>query len=696
MWSSRSAASAYAAALQRFVVAPNEQVRETPYIVHNVAATRDAFALDQRGRARAVGRCRADARRHRAERRHAQERAAVGSPAAARHVRQIQEIRTYYDFVSVDNDRYTINGEYRQIMLSARELDSASLPNRNWINERLTFTHGYGLTLGPVNQVTPEGLPVLFIKNLPPESTVDLPGDRAEHLLRRAVERPRVRADAHEGVPLSARRGQRVHRLQRRRAASASAGCCASCSSASGSDRSRRCSPTISPRRAGSCIYRRIRRARRADRAVPRLRSGSVSVHRRGSALLDSGRLHDEQPLSVRDACRRRQLHPQQHQGRHRRVPRHDDLLSDRPRGIRLRSTLDRAFPGLLRPLSAMPEGLRTRLRYPQTIFALQAAMFSTYHMNNPAVFYNKEDQWEVPAIGTGNKPQRMEPYYAIMRLPGERRVEYIQMLPFTPRQKDNLAAWMVAKSDGDQYGRLVVFKFPKQKVDLRATAGGGAHQPGSGDLAADHAVEPAGLRGDPGHPAGDSDRGVAHLHPAAVSARSGRSHPRAQARHRRLPEPDRDGGNARGGHRAHLRRQPACARRPRVEAGRRQPRRAVRSRPLPPPSPWRARRRRWPPRRAHTTSGPSRRSARATGRSTARRFASSGTCCDRWSVVRNSVDSAVGRRWGLRRIPGTNGHPRIARIPQIACRGSNAAGLHRATFIPQRRTGRVRRVGER
>ena len=87
---------------------------------------------------------------------------------------QIQEIRTYYDFVSVHNDRYMINGQYRQIMLSARELDSESLPNRNWINERLTFTHGYGLTLGPVNQVTPEGLPVLFIKDLPPQSSVDL------------------------------------------------------------------------------------------------------------------------------------------------------------------------------------------------------------------------------------------------------------------------------------------------------------------------------------------------------------------------------------------------------------------------------------------------------------------------------------------------------------------------------------------
>ena len=130
-------------------------------------------------------------------------------------------------------------------------------------------------------------------------------------------------------------------------------------------------------------------------------------------------------------------------------------------------ATIDKAFPGLLRPFSEMPEGLRTRLRYPQTIFALQANMFSTYHMDNPAVFYNKEDQWEIPTVGVGTQAQqqRMEPYYSIMRLPGETRAEFIQMLPFTPRQKDNLAAWMVARSDGERYGKLMVVQLPKQKV---------------------------------------------------------------------------------------------------------------------------------------------------------------------------------------------------------------------------------------
>ena len=134
---------------------------------------------------------------------------------------QIQEIRTYYDFVSVHNDRYMIDGEYRQIMLSARELDSESLPNRNWINERLTFTHGYGVTLGPVNQVTPEGLPVLFIKDLPPQSSVDLEVEQPAIYYGQLSSDHVFVATKAGGVPLPERRGQRLHQLRwhRRRAA---------------------------------------------------------------------------------------------------------------------------------------------------------------------------------------------------------------------------------------------------------------------------------------------------------------------------------------------------------------------------------------------------------------------------------------------------------------------------------------------
>ena len=112
-----------------------------------------------------------------------------------------------------------------------------------------------------------------------------------------------------------------------------------------------------------------------------------------------------------------------------------------------------------------MPAGLRRHVRYPEGIFNTQAGVYSTYHMTNPAVFYNKEDQWEVPAIDRGAESHRMEPYYTIMRLPGEKAPEFIQMLPFTPRRRDNLASWMVARSDIEHYGQLLVFQFPKQKL---------------------------------------------------------------------------------------------------------------------------------------------------------------------------------------------------------------------------------------
>ncbi|MEO8225084.1 MAG: UPF0182 family protein, partial [Gammaproteobacteria bacterium] len=168
----------YATALQRLVVAPNEQVSEVPYIIHSIAATRKGFALDRVEERQLSGEASltaADIDRNRAT---FDNVPLWNEQPLLDTFGQLQEIRTYYDFASVDNDRYVIDGEYRQIMLSAREMNSNALPSATWINERLTFTHGYGLTLGPVNQVTPEGLPVLFIKDLPLTSSVDLKVDQ--------------------------------------------------------------------------------------------------------------------------------------------------------------------------------------------------------------------------------------------------------------------------------------------------------------------------------------------------------------------------------------------------------------------------------------------------------------------------------------------------------------------------------------
>jgi hypothetical protein len=128
--------------------------------------------------------------------------------------------------------------------------------------------------------------------------------------------------------------------------------------------------------------------------------------------------------------------------------------------------TYQRMFPTLFKPLAEMPPTLRAHVRYPEQLFALQTAMYSTFHMTNPEVYYNKEDQWEVPTVdGADGQAEAIEPYYTIMTLPGEREPEFIQMVPLTPRRKDNLAAWMAARSDGEHYGRLLAFRFPKQKV---------------------------------------------------------------------------------------------------------------------------------------------------------------------------------------------------------------------------------------
>ncbi len=455
---------AYAAVLHRFVVAPNEQVRETPYIVHHIAATRAAFALEGVEERELTGEAqlsRADLERNAAT----LENVPLWNELPLLDTfSQIQEIRTYYDFTSVDNDRYVIDGEYRQIMLSARELDSASLPSRTWINERLTFTHGYGLTLGPVNQVTPEGLPVLFIKDLPPASSVDLHvtqpalyyGELSnDHVFvnSRTEEFDYPKGDDNAftsyrgdgGLPLEGFARRLLFAIRFRSTDTLF-------------------SPNLTPE-TRVMLYRRI--AERVRRIAPFLTYDPDPY-----VSISDGRM-----IWIQDAYTTSERYPYAASaaGQLNYIRNAVKVTVDAYHGTTvfhlldpedpIAVTLGRAFPGLFTPLEQMPEDLRTRLRYPQSIFALQAAMFATFHMKNPAVFYNKEDQWEIPSFEMGGVPRLMEPYYTIMRLPGEEKSEYIQMLPFTPRQKDNLAAWMVARSDGENYGKLVAFQFPKQTL---------------------------------------------------------------------------------------------------------------------------------------------------------------------------------------------------------------------------------------
>ncbi len=453
--------------VQRFSVGPNELVKETPYITHNIAATRKAFGLDN-----------------------VEERELPGeTPLTAKDIQenqptinnirlwdqkplldtfsQLQEIRTYYDFQSVDNDRYRINGALQQVMLSARELSTASLPNRNWINEQLTFTHGFGLTLGPVNQVTPEGLPVLFVKNIPPVSSEpvlkverpeiyfgELSNDRV-YVKTTAKEFNYPAGEENVFTSFEGTSGIAIGSMWRQLLFASRFG-----------DLKLLLSNDLTP--DSRVLYVRNIKERLA-RVAPFLTFDSDPY-----LVISEGRL-----FWIADAYTTSDRYPySQPAGGVNYIRNSVKAVIDAYQGdVRLYladerdpviQTWARIYPGILKPLSEMPADLRAHLRYPEDIFRLQAEVYSTWHMSQPQAFYNKEDQWSVVAMAEKQgqtETSVMDPYYTIMKLPGEQAEEFLLLLPFTPKSKDNLAAWMVARADGENYGRLLVYRFPKQKL---------------------------------------------------------------------------------------------------------------------------------------------------------------------------------------------------------------------------------------
>ncbi len=458
---------------QKLVVAPNELVKETPFIKHNIAASRKAYGLDKVE-----------------EREIAANKQITAADIAAnnltiKNVRlwdrapllstfsQIQEIRTYYEFASVDNDRYTIDGELRQIMLSPRELASDSLPNKNWINERLTFTHGFGVAGGPVNQVTPEGLPVLFIKDLPPKSEVK----------ELSIERPEIYYGelVNDYVIVKTKSKEFDYPKGEENVYTTYAG-------AGGVEINSPLRRFLFALRFGSLklflsndvtsesrilYYRNIKE--RVAKVAPFLTydRDPYMVIAQGKLywILDAYTSTDRYPYSQ----------PLPLNGGNVNYIRNSVKVVVDAYGGEVKfyqadpndpiiKTYSKIFPNTFHPLSSMPKSLISHLRYPEDIFTLQTAIYTTYHMDDPQIFYNKEDQWEVPVIPQGGEDTSIEvpamlPRHMIMKLPGEKKEEYILMLPFTPRAKDNLSAWMVARNDGQEYGKLVVYRFPKDKL---------------------------------------------------------------------------------------------------------------------------------------------------------------------------------------------------------------------------------------
>ncbi len=459
--------SLYPAILQKFVVAPNELVKETPYLKHNIAATRKGFGIEtvnERNISGGTTLTKKDIK---------------NNSATVKNIRlwdhrplldtfsQVQEIRTYYEFTTVGNDRYLIDGEYRQTMLSPRELSSESIPTRNWINETLTFTHGYGVTLGPVNQVTPQGLPVLIVKDIPPVSTresitIERPEIYYGKLTNNYVivnteskEFDYPSGDENVFTEYSGKSGVTIDSFIKKLAFAAHFG-------------SLKLFLSNDIKRDSNILFNR-NIAQRVKKAMPFLYLDSdpyMVISEDGhlfwiyDAYTISKRFPYSQPLKggginyIRNSVK---VTINAFDGSmHFYIADEDDAIIQ---------TISRIFPGTLQPLSEMPSDLRSHIRYPLDIFGVQTSVYSTYHMEEPQIFYNKEDQWEIPVMGAGMQKERMEAYYTIMKLPEEQHEEFILMLPFTPQKKDNLSAWMVARSDGEYYGKLVVYRFPKDRL---------------------------------------------------------------------------------------------------------------------------------------------------------------------------------------------------------------------------------------
>jgi uncharacterized membrane protein (UPF0182 family) len=473
--------SLYPSLLQRFRVVPNEIDAERPFITRSIEFTRRAYGLDKvesKDFPAEEQLTAADLKRNDATIKNI--RLWEHRPLLATYA-QLQEIRTYYKFVDVDNDRYLIDGTYRQVMLSAREISHQHLPSRIWINEHLIYTHGHGVVFGPVNQVTPEGLPEFFIKDIPPVSVGPLKITRPEiyygelahdyvFVKTKAQELDYPAGDQNIYTAYTGKGGVPVSSLWRKLLFSARYA-------------TLRIALSNDITRESRILYHR-QIQERVKKIAPFItfdRDAYLVIAEGGRLfwIIDGYTTSNRYPYSE----------PTRRLGNYIRnsvkavVDAYDGTVSfylSNPEDPVILAYA-KIFPGLLKLLDAMPASLRAHIRYPQDLFAVQAQIYATYHMQDPQVFYNKEDLLSIPRqAGEQQDPdigrmmgqvtvrgteREIDPYYTIMRLPDEKKEEFVLLLPFTPNQKDNMRAWLAARSDPSHYGKLIALDFPKAKL---------------------------------------------------------------------------------------------------------------------------------------------------------------------------------------------------------------------------------------
>jgi uncharacterized protein len=460
-----------------FIVKPNELVREEPFIVHNIEMTRQAYGLNRFAQREFPAETTVDAADPANNQPTLQNIRLWDWRALQDTLRQVQEIRTYYDFPDIDIDRYKIDGTTRQVMLAARELNVEKLPvsSRNWINEKLVYTHGYGVTMNPVNGFTSEGLPVLLLSNMPVQSTV--PGLN--------VTRPEIYFGELTNTDVYVKTRQQEFDypqgqnnnltsyqgtggivlggfLQRVLLAIAR------------EDLGKL--PFSDDVNAQSRLLMRRNIRERVAAVAPFLTFDQdpymvVGDDGRLSWIMDAFTVSSNYPYST---------HYNLGENSVNYIRNSVKVVVDAYTGATtlyvfdsedpILATYRRIFPILFKEGAAMPADLRKHVRYPEDLFKVQSEVYGLYHMINPQVFFNREDLWtvatETGTDGNGQQTvQMMQPNFVLMKLPGGTREEFVEILPFTPANRNNLIGWIAGRCDGADYGTAVVYDFPKTKL---------------------------------------------------------------------------------------------------------------------------------------------------------------------------------------------------------------------------------------
>ncbi len=453
--------------IQNYVVSPNELVKEEPYIQNNIDLTREAYQLNnvfdsEFPANNALTRNDLDNNSITVE----NIRLWNQEPLKLTF-RQLQEIRLYYEFLNVDVDRYTINGQMQQVMLSPRELDSSQLTEQaqTWVNKHLVYTHGYGLCMTPVNRVTEDGLPYFYIKDLPPTTTIDLQitrpeiyfGEKSSQFVivntnQKEFDYPK--GDTNKYTTYSGTGGINIGSLLNRLIFSFKFSDFKVLLSNLIKDDSKLLfdhSIHIIPKKiAPFIIYDNdpYLVVSNEGRLVWMQDGYTVSSQFPYSETIQRGINYIRNAVKVTidayDGTTKFYIADQT-----------DPIIK----------TLDKIYPNLFLSMADMPTDLKEHIRYPKGLFSVQAMKYATYHMTDTQVFYNREDLWEIPNETYDTEAQVMKPYYLVTKLPGDEKESFVLMIPFSPTNKDNMIGWMAVKCNPDEYGKFVVFKLPKDRT---------------------------------------------------------------------------------------------------------------------------------------------------------------------------------------------------------------------------------------